>query len=501
MQLIQSQFWEKNKSKEDFENELNVLIDFQERGESDLGDKLFNFKKLGALLFDFRTHFNCVQRFCKKNFESGKLRQVEEALFTLESVSESFEEIRAILQQGVDHNNSSRARIETVLAKGSLEFFLSEKHHFELRVLSVAAQVLHQHEFEDLFSFAKIRLNQKLGEPAECLTRFFRTFSKAQQLSTHLNAMLAEGLSPKKSLLQACRVSKAEAELDRRVEAAKLHVHDWNLYLEQLFADCDEVERFFLLMFQGKSLGSLDKSNLVHYLRFFSRDVRLEQFELEDCAWDAGDSKAKIEYLKKLLSRNKAIISQNLHARKSRALLDKNKLNYIRVPEAKTHQFLLYLYGNRFGEQLECSRVFFSTEGATWDSVKCKLRLPLIVDFVERSVLDPNEGIYCVVNVSRLPSSLAKRMLLRYLEHFKKGRTANVLFFLDEHFDNELLKSFEAFFTRRSYDQEHDHKVATAAKEYLCDSLGMLRLAISNGSLHFGSSRQWQNVLHFAGHL
>ena len=32
-------------TKNNFENEMQVIIDFQERDESDIGDKIFNLKK------------------------------------------------------------------------------------------------------------------------------------------------------------------------------------------------------------------------------------------------------------------------------------------------------------------------------------------------------------------------------------------------------------------------------------------------------------------------
>ena len=128
---------------------------------------------------------------------------------------------------------------------------------------------------------------------------------------------------------------------------------------------------FFLLMFQGKNLSTLTRENLVHYLRLFSREMEFELSNVTNDEDNFMDSKKKVEYLKALLAKNKNVIKENIMARKSKVMLNKNKLNYITVNENQTHKFLVYLYGERFKERLECSKVLFCSENISWNSIKC----------------------------------------------------------------------------------------------------------------------------------
>ena len=346
-----------------------MLIDYQERGQTDLGDKLFNFKKLVSLLFDFREGFGSMEEFCREG-RAGRLKQVEEALFLLKSVLESFEDIRMILDRGVDLSNNSHHRINQVLARGRLELRRSAQGPFEFRVAVGETDALDPHEFDDLFSFAKIKINQRLDRPVQCFRDFFDVFSRARGLVKRLDAMLAQGLAPHESLLRPFKLADQRQELARRVDAAERQVGEWEQFTQRLFEDCDEVETFFLALFQGPNLSTLSRTNLVHYLRFFSRDMRLEWAGLDGQSEHLGDSRAKIEYLKRLLAENRQVIRQNVLARKNKVLLSPNRLNYLRVPENKTHQFLLHLYADRFEERLECSKLLFSSEDTRWETIR-----------------------------------------------------------------------------------------------------------------------------------
>ena len=61
---------------EDFENEIEMLTDLQEREENDLGDKLFNLKKLVLFFFEARKNFNSVQDFCENFYKSASKRRI-----------------------------------------------------------------------------------------------------------------------------------------------------------------------------------------------------------------------------------------------------------------------------------------------------------------------------------------------------------------------------------------------------------------------------------------
>lgn len=359
--------------KEDFENEMEMLIDHQEREETDLGDKLFNFKKLVLFFIEARASFDSVEQFCSANFESSKLRGIEEVLFMVSSVAESFEDIRSVASEGVNLNDNSKRRIEEVLRSGSLEFGKSpDQASFHFSVLLEGKEALNPHDFEDFFSFSKIKINQKLGRPAPCFRDFFQTFSRVQELVKLLDQMVLEGLNPEPSLLATFSLQERATEIDSRIERALQVSNEWKAYLDALFANCDAVETFFLLMFQGKNLSSLTKQNLVHYLRLFSREMELESLDAQKEKEDFKDSKKKVEYLKALLAKNKRVIRENLLARKTKVLLSKNQLNYLRVRDSHTHQFLVHLYAERFNERLECNKILFCSEGTPWDSLKCR---------------------------------------------------------------------------------------------------------------------------------
>jgi hypothetical protein len=358
--------------KEDFENEMEMLIDHQEREENDLGDKLFNFKKLVLFFIESKNNFSSIEEFCETNFEKSKLRGIEEVLFMLESVIESFEDIRTVVSEGVNLNDNSKRRIEEILKSADLEFFKSkEQINFQFKIVLANKEILNPHDFEDFFSFSKIKINQRLSQPAPCFRDFFQTFSKIQELGKLLDGMVLEGLTPEKKLLKGFPLAKRNSEIDIRISEAKQKTRDWKAYLNALFENCDAVETFFLLMFQGKNLSTLTKQNLVHYLRLFSREMELESLDIKQEEDDFKDSKKKVEYLKALLSKNKRIIKENLLARKSKVLLNKNKLNFMRISESSTHKFLVHLYAERFQERLECNKVLFCSENTGWDSLKC----------------------------------------------------------------------------------------------------------------------------------
>ena len=67
--MVNDRFWKMKK--EDFENEIEMLTDLQEREENDLGDKLFNLKKLVLFFFETRENFDSVQEFCESFFNSA----------------------------------------------------------------------------------------------------------------------------------------------------------------------------------------------------------------------------------------------------------------------------------------------------------------------------------------------------------------------------------------------------------------------------------------------
>ena len=201
MNLIENRFWKMKL--DDFENEMDMLIDYQERDENNLGDKLFNFKKLVVFLMKIKDSYISIENFCKVNYEPSKLKGIEEALFMITSVLESLEDIRTVVAQGIDLNDNSKRRIEEILKSGRLEFFkANQQASFQFRIIMDNNNILNPHDFEDFYSFSKIKINQRLSQPAKCFRDFFEIFSKVQELMKIFNEMIMEGLTPKQSLLK-----------------------------------------------------------------------------------------------------------------------------------------------------------------------------------------------------------------------------------------------------------------------------------------------------------
>ena len=309
-----------------------------------------------------------MEEFGRRARES-KFGRVGRALPLLESVLESYDEIASVIDRGVDFNKNSRARIEHILSAGGLELRMADRASFEFRVLRDGQTKLDPHDFDDLFSFAKIKINQNPDRPVQCFRDFFDVFSDAHQLVQRLDSMLRHGLIPDQSLLGRLELASQRCQLERRIETADARIREWKLELRRQLESCDQVERFFLEMFRGFNLAKLSRQNLAHYLRLFSCDLQLNLNELPGQAIDLGDSRAKIDYLKKLLAENTGLISENILNKKQR-LLSRNRLNYVRVSEDKTHQFLLYLYAERLGEQLECGRLLFARESTAWETIQ-----------------------------------------------------------------------------------------------------------------------------------
>ena len=80
--------------------------------------------------------------------------------------------------------------------------------------------------------------------------------------------------------------------------------------------------------------------------------------------------------------------------------------------------------------------------------------------------MDPNQGIYSILNVSRISKFLAKKLILEYSKYFQQSKTFNTLFFIDENFDIDLLNNFKSYFTKLSYDQENMEFVDKISKDY-----------------------------------
>jgi hypothetical protein len=85
-------------------------------------------------------------------------------------------------------------------------------------------------------------------------------------------------------------------------------------------------------------------------------------------------------------------------------------------------------------------------------------------------------------------------MILEYSLHLKKGKQFNIVFFLDQHFDDEILENFKNVFTRLSYDEELDAKVTNSAKRFFEDSAGNHYEFGFNKSLYIRSSGKWKNI-------
>ena len=80
--------------------------------------------------------------------------------------------------------------------------------------------------------------------------------------------------------------------------------------------------------------------------------------------------------------------------------------------------------------------------------------------------MDPNQGIYSILNVSRISKFLAKKLILEYSKHLQKGKTFSTVFFFDQNFDIDLLNNFKSYFTKLSYDQENMEFVDKISKNY-----------------------------------
>lgn len=372
-------------ARDTFESELDVLVDCQERGPSDLGQQLSNFKKLVVLLFELRARFDSMEAFCEEAAASG-LGRVEEMLFSLESALGSFHDIKSALASGADSSKHSRDKIKAVLASGSLRLFRKSGGRFEfrvrlekdtlpsgLRVLAGEEGLLDPNEFASLYSFAELRASRRSGRLEQCVSDFFGIFSRVRTLTRRLDHMIDQGLSPDESLLRGFGLAQRADELDRRIDAAKTQLAEWAQYTARLFENCDTTETFFLQSFKGPDLVELSPSNLAHYLRLFSRDMRLEWVGPQAHAQTAGlgSSRAKIEYLRRLFGKNRETIERSVLSGVKRRLFTRNQLNYVHVREDRSHQLLLHLFASRLGEKLECSKLLFCCESTAWETIQC----------------------------------------------------------------------------------------------------------------------------------
>ena len=85
--------------------------------------------------------------------------------------------------------------------------------------------------------------------------------------------------------------------------------------------------------------------------------------------------------------------------------------------------------------------------------------------------MDPNENIYSIINVSKLPSSVVKRLVLEYTYFLKQGKEFKVVFFLDELFDNAILENYKEYFTRLSYDEDSKLKIKSFSKNFFQNTI------------------------------
>ena len=330
---------------------MQVIIDFQERDESDIGDKIFNLKKLGLIFFMWRDNFDTLDGFIKRNSEKKNAKVVQEAIFLLDSVFQSFGEIKETISEGININQTSKTKIEKILNSGQVQFGKSPKTEggFDFKISWNNNDYVNSHEFEDYFSLSKIKINQK-ADAAPCFREFFQIFTRVSQFAGILKSMVREGLEPEDSLLAPLNLKYGLSQIEDRINTANQNIDDWKFELDKLFKSCDKVERFFLLMFRGNNLTTLNRTNLKHFLRFCSGNIKLELIEESLMKEHFKDSRNKLDFLKNLLRKNKKQIQDNIMVRTSKLLLNKNKLNFIKIQDLNSnlHKYLVYLFEERF---------------------------------------------------------------------------------------------------------------------------------------------------------
>ena len=320
-----------------------------------------------------KVEFDSMMKFCKNYCHFSKIKLIEEVLSIKDSITDNFEEIKTIISQGTDLNSNSKREIQQILSNGVILFGKDkDQMTFNYKIRISNSSLVNRHKLDELFTFAKIKINQESSVEDLSFKEYFHSILSLNKIIQFLNQMITDGLTPEPKLWQDIALKNNEESIFDRVKIIETKLNEWKAYVDNTFQSLEPMEQYFMLMFQGKNLSLLNEKNLIHYLRLFSRKMRVNKLDLDTGSINFHNSDTKLKFLTDLIKRNLKIITENVHTRKTSAKLDQRKINYVSIPQDLTHQFLVYLFSEKFREKLECKNVLFCSEETDWQTIKCK---------------------------------------------------------------------------------------------------------------------------------
>ena len=242
---------------------------------------------------------------------------------------------------------------------------------------------------------------------------FFNIFSHIQDLVSKLNTLYNQGMQISKYLKSEIDLKEQE-ELIIRITSTDEVLKDWIKHIDKIFQNSNRLENYYMLYFYGKSLVKVNKNNMKHYLKFLSNRIQISKIKSSQSNNQLESSHEKIKFIQELVRLNKSTFSPNSKYFIKNTLDLDLTLNLMKVAQNDAHLYLIYIY-SKLKVILEPSLVLSCTLKTPWNQIKCKIVFYfLISDFIQRSVMDPNERPYSILNLFKLPKSLMKKIINEY---------------------------------------------------------------------------------------
>lgn len=187
---------------------------------------------------------------------------------------------------------------------------------------------------------------------------------------TFLNKMILGGLDPKQSVSRNIEMKNSKRELQRQLENMKRSYKNWKDQNKRMINYLDSLEKMFFLVFKGKNLTRLNQNNLIHFLWYFSKNMKLKKDMITNTRVNFEDNDQKIAFLKSIFNQNKRQFEENVQNTNNNHLLQDTKIYYSRRDPSNVHNYLIYFYKDLFREELECNKIIFCNDKTTWNCLK-----------------------------------------------------------------------------------------------------------------------------------
>ena len=199
---------------------------------------------------------------------------------------------------------------------------------------------------------------------------FYNIFKNVKELVNKFNEMFTHGMRPQEQLRSDIILDQAQ-KIEKKISTASHNLLSWKNELKEIFEKSGKLENYYMLYFNGKTLGKVNKQNMNHYIKFISNSINLKKIKSSQQNNELNTARSKKEFIQDLVKRNKSAFSCFAKFVIKSKIIDDSLLNFMNVPSNQTYLFLIYMY-NKVKVILEPSLILNCTLKTPWNKIKCK---------------------------------------------------------------------------------------------------------------------------------